>query len=167
MQRSTPVIASCSVLMFIMKTGFFYLFAWFYFKHRKLNYERVWFVILDPWVFFFKATLTHSCSTAFGIKMSAVNISANHWMHSQLCMSEATPEVTDRRSRKPKKKYFTCRALEKRNSGHLKWNTSRGVEVKERRSLTQQQKVTLEWKKEWLAVEIVYFKVSTIKMWIK
>lgn len=165
MQRSTPVIASCSVLMFIMKTGFFYLFAWFYFKTQKV---KLWAcLILDPWVFFFKATLTHSCSTAFGIKMSAVNISANHWMHSQLCMSEATPEVTDRRSRKPKKKYFTCRALEKRNSGHLKWNTSRGVEVKERRSLTQQQKVTLEWKKEWLAVEIVYFKVSTIKMWIK
>lgn len=34
------------------------------------------------------------------------------------------------------------------------------MEVKERSSLTQQQKVMLEWKKDWLAVEIVYFKVG-------
>lgn len=128
MQRSTPVIASCSVLMFIMKTGFFYLFAWFYFKTQKV---KLWAcLILDPWVFFFKATLTHSCSTAFGIKMSAVNISANHWMHSQLCVSEATPEVTDRRSRKSKKEisHMPCARKEKQRALKVKYQSWRGGE---------------------------------------
>lgn len=87
-------------------------------------------LILDPWVFFFKATLTHSCSTAFGIKMSAVNISANHWMHSQLCVSEATPEVTDRRSRKSKKEisHMPCARKEKQRALKVKYQSWRGGE---------------------------------------
>lgn len=87
-------------------------------------------LILDPWVFFFKATLTHSCSTAFGIKMSAVNISANHWMHSQFCVSEATPEVTDRRSRKPKKEisHMPCARKEKQRALKVKYQSWRGGE---------------------------------------
>lgn len=87
-------------------------------------------LILDPWVFFFKATLTHSCSTAFGIKMSAVNISANHWMHSQLCVSEATPEVTDRRSRKSKKEisHMPCAKKEKQRALKVKYQSWRGGE---------------------------------------